>query len=220
MQTAGAESGWAATPTLLLPSLPRTSPPWVPLPGHVQASRYGAILTPKVIDGIIHPDVCLSLECLPRKEEQVFLRTTGMVWLSRRPSVARIPKARQAEASHSPQASSVTLSAPTTLEMTGMELMPPILGVQNLNHWTAREVPTPGFNCVLKPVWGVFRVDMSEHHSHPGESGAGVGARACSSQQNLLGWPVHSLDREVLIYQHSQEYLHGFALQEEFSKFL
>ena len=61
---------------------------------------------------------------------------------------------------------------------------------------------------------------MSEHHSHPGESGAGVGAWACSSQQNLLGWPVHSLDREVLIYQHSQEYLHGFALQEEFSKFL
>ena len=59
---------------------------------------------------------------------------------------------------------------------------------------------------------------MSEVHSHPSESGTGVGAWACSSQQNLLGWLVHSLDREVLlVYQLSREYLHGFALQEEFS---
>ena len=36
--------------------------------------------------------------------------------------------------------------------LTGMELMPPILGAQNLNHWTAREVPIPGFSCVLEPV--------------------------------------------------------------------
>lgn len=49
---------------------PRMNPPRVPLPGHVQASRYGAILTPKAIDGIHRPDVCLSSSvCLGKKSK-------------------------------------------------------------------------------------------------------------------------------------------------------